>query len=83
MLSTTNDRVNPVGLALDELRGVPEVLSLGEQGLDLLDTISVGVSQDGILQGAAGASILEDGLDLRVVRTGSSSVVAEPSNTFL
>ena len=70
MLSTTDYGVNPVGLALDELRGVPEVLSLGEQSLDLLDTISIGVSQDGILQGAAGAGVLEDGLNLRVSQDG-------------
>ena len=70
VLSSTDDSVNPISLALDELRGVPEILSLGEQSLDLLDTICIGVSQDGILQGAAGASVLEDGLDLRVSQDG-------------
>ena len=70
MLGATHDSVNPIGLTLDELGGVPQILGLREEGLDLLDAVSVSVSQDGLLQGAAGASVLEDGLDLGVSQDG-------------
>ena len=70
VLSSTDDGVNPIGLALDELRLVPQILGLREEGLDLLDAVGVGVCQDGLLQGAAGASVLEDGLDLGVSQDG-------------
>ena len=70
MLSSADDRANPIGLALDELRLVPQILRLREEGLDLLDAVGVSVSQDGLLQGAAGASVLEDGLDLGVGQDG-------------
>ena len=70
MLGGAYDGVNPIGLALDELGSVPEVLGLGEQSLDLLDAVSISVGQDGLLQGAAGASVLEDGLDLGVSQDG-------------
>ena len=66
MLGSADDGVNPIGLTLDELRLVPQILGLREEGLDLLDAVSVGVGQDGLLQGAARASILKDGLDLGV-----------------
>ena len=49
VLSSTDDGVNPIGLALDELRLVPQILGLREEGLDLLDAVSVGVGQDGLL----------------------------------
>ena len=70
VLGSADDGVDPIGLALDELRLVPQILGLREEGLDLLDAVSVGVSQDGLLQGAAGASVLEDGLDLGVSQDG-------------
>ena len=70
MLSSADDGVDPIGLALDELRLVPQILGLREEGLDLLNAISVGVGQDGLLQGAARASVLEDGLDLGVSQDG-------------
>ena len=70
MLSSADDVVDPIGLALDELRLVPQILGLGEEGLDLLNAVSIGVGQDCLLQGAAGASILEDGLDLGVSQDG-------------
>ena len=70
MLSSANDGANPIGLALDELRLVPQILRLREEGLDLLNAVSIGVGQDGLLQGAAGASVLEDGLDLGVSQDG-------------
>ena len=70
VLGSTDDGVDPIGLALDELRLVPQILGLREEGLDLLDAVSVGVGQDGLLQGAAGASVLEDGLDLGMSQDG-------------
>ena len=70
MLSGADDSVDPISLALDELWSSPQILSVGEEGLDLLDAVCVSVGQDGLLQGAAGASVLEDGLDLCMSQDG-------------
>src|SRR5690606_22556696 len=57
------DVVHPVGVALDELRRVVDVLHLGEEALDVLDAVVLSVGENALTERTELLTVLQDGLD--------------------
>ena len=61
-MNAAHNLLHPSSIALDKLRRHVLITSIGEQPIDLLDAISVGVLKDTLLHGAEALSVADDSL---------------------
>ena len=83
-MGTAKDTRDPLGAALDELRGLVESLSIREQNIDVVDTVGRGMSQNRILQRSECREVMKDLLDLGVGQScGTVSLILRLENVVV